>query len=69
MNGSFGYAKAFQLGFELFDYRRCGEQAAVIGKRCEPDEHALILECRDSVADDLGRARWHNGANGRPQFV
>lgn len=69
MDGSFGCAKAFQFGFELLDYRRRGKQAAVIGKGREPDEHALILECRYSVTDDFSRARRHNGADGRTHFV
>jgi len=54
VDGSFGGAKAFEFGFELFDYGSSGEQAAVIGKRGVPHQHSFILESRNSVADDFG---------------
>lgn len=54
VDGPFGCGEVLKLGFELFDYGSGWEQAAVIGKRGEPDEHSFILECRNSVADDFG---------------
>jgi hypothetical protein len=41
----------------------------MVRKRGVSDEHFLVLECGNLVADDLGGLRRHNGADGLANLV
>ena len=55
VDGPFGRGEALELVFKLFDHRGCGKQTAVVGKRSEPHQHAIVSEGRHAIADGFGR--------------
>src|SRR5713226_4578452 len=69
MDGPFGGGEAFKFVLKRFDNRGGGEQTAVVRKRGEPHQHALVLERRNPIADGLGSLRWHSGANRRANLA
>ena len=69
MDRPFGGRETFQLILKRVDHGGGGEQAAMVRESGVPDQHFLVLECRNLVADDLGGLRRHNGADGRANLV
>src|SRR5271157_5288160 len=68
VDGTFGGGEGFQFVLEGFDNRGGWKQAAVVRKRCEPYQHAFVLERRYPVADDLGGLQGYGGLNRRAKF-
>src|SRR5258708_4020588 len=65
-NGPPGCREVFKFLLELLDYtgaRR--EQAAMVLERRVTDQHSLVLERRNPVADNLGGLGRHHGLNDR----
>ncbi len=64
MDRPFGRGEIFQFILERVNHGGGGEQAAMVRERGVPNQHFLVLECGNFVADDLGGFQRHNGADG-----
>ncbi len=57
-DGAFRRLEVLKLVLELYGRPGAGEEAAMIRERGEAREHSFVFECRDAVADALGRFGW-----------
>jgi hypothetical protein len=68
VDGPLRGGKAFQFVLKGFNNCGCRKQAAVVRKRGEPYQHALVLKRGNPIADDLGGFRRRSRLNCRAKF-